>query len=117
MKFLIDANLPKRLSLWLKEKGYDSIHTLELPEKNLSVDNFINKFSISEQRIVISKDKDFVNSFLINKEPFKLVLIKSGNLSNPELIQIFENKFTTIVNLLEHSSFIEVHKEMILLHS
>lgn len=32
MKFLIDAQLPKKLSMFLIEKGYSSIHTLDLPK-------------------------------------------------------------------------------------
>lgn len=30
MKFLIDAQLPKRLCDWLRAKGYDALHTLDL---------------------------------------------------------------------------------------
>lgn len=117
MKFIIDANLPKKLSLWLRTKGFDSIHTLELPEKNLSIDNILNKISISESRVLISKDKDFVNSFLIKGEPFKLIHVKAGNLSNQELIEIFEKKFSNILELLEHSSFLEIHQKVIIVHS
>ena len=117
MKFIIDANLPKKLCFWLIAKGFDSIHTLELPEKNLSIDNVINKISISESRVLISKDKDFVNSFLIRQEPYKLIHIKAGNLTNPELMDIFEKKFSNILELLEHSSFLEIHRNIIIVHS
>ena len=30
MKFLGDAQLPRRLALWLQQRGHDVIHTLEL---------------------------------------------------------------------------------------
>ena len=30
MKFLVDAQLPKRLALLLNDLGYDVIHTLDL---------------------------------------------------------------------------------------
>jgi predicted nuclease of predicted toxin-antitoxin system len=33
MKFLMDANLPFRLAIILKDKGYDIIHTDDLPDK------------------------------------------------------------------------------------
>ena len=36
MKFLIDANLPMSLKIWLIERGYDAIHTRDLPEKNFT---------------------------------------------------------------------------------
>lgn len=33
MKFFIDANLPFKLALALKAKGYDVLHTDDLPDK------------------------------------------------------------------------------------
>ena len=38
MKYLIDAQLPKRLCLALIEMGYNSIHTLDLLDKNRTKD-------------------------------------------------------------------------------
>ena len=48
IKFIVDAQLPKKLSLLLKYKGYDSIHTLELPNKNKTKDSEINHISLKE---------------------------------------------------------------------
>jgi len=39
MKFIVDAHLSKKLSLFLNEKGFDSIHTLDLPNKNSTSDS------------------------------------------------------------------------------
>lgn len=36
MKFIVDAQLPQLLAIWLKNHGFDAIHTLELPEANRS---------------------------------------------------------------------------------
>ena len=33
MNFIIDANLPYKLSMYLKSKKYDVIHTDDLPNK------------------------------------------------------------------------------------
>ena len=73
MKFLIDAQLPKKLSLFLIENGFDSLHTLDLIDANLTTDEQINQLSIFELRIVITKDTDFYNSFLLRKVPYKLL--------------------------------------------
>lgn len=45
MKFIVDAQLPKSLSQLLINLGYDSIHTLDLPDKNKSTDQFIIQIS------------------------------------------------------------------------
>ena len=89
MKFLIDAQLPMRLARLLQLAGYDTIHTLNLPQKNSTSDNEINSFSILDNRIVVSKDRDFMDSFLIQQKPYKLLLITTGNISNNELLNLF----------------------------
>jgi predicted nuclease of predicted toxin-antitoxin system len=84
MKFLIDAHLPRHLSFLLKHHGYDAIHTLDLVKGNRTADNQINDISENEQRIVITKDADFVDSFLLTKNltnyclfPQEISLIKN----------------------------------------
>ncbi len=46
MKFLIDAQLPVRLSLFLQRAGYDTIHTRDLPQQNATPDTEVNTISI-----------------------------------------------------------------------
>lgn len=65
MKFLVDAQLPRRLTFALQAAGHDAIHTLDLPNGNATSDAEINAVSERDQRIVITKDADFVNSFLL----------------------------------------------------
>ena len=85
MKFLVDAQLPQRLSQALNNKGHDSVHTLDLPRKNKTRDSDINTISLKEQRVVVSKDADFIESLLISEKPYKLLYIATGNISNKEL--------------------------------
>ena len=66
MKFLIDAQLPMRLARLLQIAGYDTVHTLDLPQKNATPDTEINLISIDESRVVITKDRDFMDSFQPN---------------------------------------------------
>jgi predicted nuclease of predicted toxin-antitoxin system len=85
MKFLVDAQLPRRLIYRLREAGHDALHTLDLPAGNRTTDAEINAVSLREGRIVITKDADFVSSFIVSREPHKLLLISTGNSSNAEL--------------------------------
>jgi predicted nuclease of predicted toxin-antitoxin system len=39
MNFLIDAQLPRRFVVWLREAGHDALHTLDLPLKNRTPDS------------------------------------------------------------------------------
>ncbi|MEM7509427.1 MAG: DUF5615 family PIN-like protein [Bacteroidota bacterium] len=53
MKFLVDAHLPSRLARWLQKKGYESYHTLDLPERNETVDMDIIALATKENYVVI----------------------------------------------------------------
>ena len=116
MKFITDAQLPKSLTEFITSKGYDSIHTFDLPKKNLTGDKEIIEISKKENRILLTKDNDFLESYLINKQPSKLVLIKTGNINNFELLEIFETHLETILKMLQEGSLVEVNKDEIVLH-
>jgi len=88
VKFLVDAHLSKKISSFLNDKEHDSIHTLDLPNKNKTSDKEINKISINDSRIVISKDVDFYNRYLTKLEPYKLFYINTGNISAKALIEL-----------------------------
>lgn len=96
MKFLIDAQLPPSLAMLLTERGHDAIHTLSLPEKNFSSDDFINKISIREERIVVSKDSDFYHSFILKREPYKILLVRVGNLKKDSVNNLILANLETI---------------------
>jgi len=69
MRFIIDAQLLNGLKKIFKDLGFDSIHTDDLPNIERSTDNQIQEISIKEERIVIIKDSDFVDSYYIKKIP------------------------------------------------
>jgi predicted nuclease of predicted toxin-antitoxin system len=62
IKFLVDAQLPVRLARLLQGAGYDTVHTRDLPDKNATQDSKINDISIQQNRIVVTKDTDFILS-------------------------------------------------------
>ncbi len=64
MKFLVDAQLPLALASSLRSAGHDALHTSELPHGNRTTDSEINHLSLAEERVVITKDADFADSFL-----------------------------------------------------
>jgi len=117
MKFLFDAQLPRKLSELLVWKGYDSIHTLELPDANLTKDSQINELSVKQKRIVVSKDLDFIESLLISDKPYKLIYISVGNISNKMLLEIFSNNMEEIATAIESNRLIEITQENIIIHS
>lgn len=47
MKFLVDAHLSKRLARLLRQLGYDTLHTLDLPDQNRTSDEAISQVAIN----------------------------------------------------------------------
>lgn len=117
IKFLVDAQLSKKLSLFLTQRGFDSKHTLDLPNKNKTKDSEINELSLNEKRVVVSKDLDFIEALLISDKPYKLLYISTGNITNKKLQDIFLKNLEEIVLYLEENRFVEVTAENIIVHS
>lgn len=90
--------------------GYDCIHTLDLESGNDTTDSIINKISVQEKRILITKDSDFFHSFIIKKEPYKLILVKLGNASKKELLNFFSDKFSEIIIKIQENEMIFISK-------
>jgi len=89
MRFLVDAQLPRRLCDVFSKQGLDAMHTLDLPERNATEDSIINEISVRDQRVVITKDTDFFHSHLLHRRPWKFLLVKTGNISSLELCNLF----------------------------
>lgn len=115
MKFLVDAQLPRRFASWLKETGHDALHTLDLPKKNLTPDNELIARAMQDGRVVISKDADFVQSFMVTGEP-PLLLISTGNISNAELEKILRSNLSGIEAAFESGRFVEITREALVVH-
>ena len=116
MKFLIDAQLPNSLSAFINKKGYDCIHTLNLPDKNKTSDNQIIDLSKKDNRIIITKDSDFLESYLLKNEPEKLIIVRTGNISNIDLLKLFENNFEIIFKSIHDNSLIEITMKELIIH-
>lgn len=113
MKFLLDAHLPRRLCALLAEHGHDAIHTLNLSAGNLTKDSVISDISVKEQRVVVSKDSDFVYSHVLHGRPWKLLLIKTGNISAQNLNALIGRHLPAIEQALQTHTLVEVDRSSV----
>jgi predicted nuclease of predicted toxin-antitoxin system len=117
MKFIVDAQLPRDLANFLKMHGHEAVHTAELPEKNHTPDEKIRCMADAEGLIVVSKDDDFVTSHLLHGTPKRVLLISTGNISNPELIQIMQENFDALEKALDEGIFVELTRTSLVVHA
>ena len=65
MKFLIDTQLPAKLAELLRAAGHDVVHTSQLPEGNRTTDAALATLADQEERVVVTKDRDFRDTHLL----------------------------------------------------
>ena len=116
MKFLIDAQLPRRLAIFLRQAGYEATHTLDLPEGNRTTDRTLITLSFVTESIVVTKDSDFVESFVLRSEPWKLLLISTGNIRNDELFTLFQINTHQVAEAFNTYSFVELNQTSLICH-
>ena len=116
MKFLIDAQLPRRLAHQLEVAGFETTHTLDLPQGNRTTDQSLITLSLKEQFVIVTKDSDFVDSFLLKREPWKLLLVSTGNIGNDELLRLFQLNIDQLVESFKMFDFIELNRTSMICH-
>jgi predicted nuclease of predicted toxin-antitoxin system len=116
MRFLVDAQLPRRLCHRLREHGHDAVHTLDLADANRTSDAVINELSAADERVVMTKDSDFVESLIVHGLPYKLLLVSTGNIRNSELEDILIQNLDVLVEGLQTHVFVEVDRTAIRFH-
>ena len=72
---------------------------------------------MDEKRIVITKDADSVNSFMIARRPYKLLLVSTGNIKNSELESLFFQNIEQVVEAFATHDFIEIDRALIIFHT
>ena len=111
MKFLVDAHLPYGLLRALRNAGHDARHTRELPQGNATSDATICRVATEEGCVVVSKDRDFYDSLLLRGEPPKLLLIRVGNMRKADLTELFTQRLSQLIVLLEQNDLVELERD------
>jgi len=90
--------------------------TLDLPKQNKTGDELIAGIAEREARVVVTKDTDFAADQLHSTRQFKLLLVRTGNIENTLLIDLFESRMGKILECLERNTFVEINRRYIVIH-
>ena len=66
--------------------------------------------------MVVTKDGDFVASFLLFRRPPKLLLISTGNTCNDDLLQLFRSNLAALEAAFIGHDFVELGRSAITIH-
>jgi predicted nuclease of predicted toxin-antitoxin system len=116
VKLLVDAQLPARLAMLLADAGHDVVHTTDLPAGNRTTDAEIVRLADESDRIVVTKDHDFLDAHLLKGAPQQLLLVTTGNISNDDLITLFETVEPVLVEAFENTSLVEMNRDAVITH-
>ena len=89
------------------------MHTRGLPIQNRTRDEVINDLSLAEERVVVSKDTDFYYTHLLHQKPWKLLLIRTGNMSTADRKRLFQAHLPAIIESLAANSLVELHRHSV----
>jgi predicted nuclease of predicted toxin-antitoxin system len=106
--FLIDANLPAKISIWQNQR-FIHINTLD-PYWD---DEAIWQYAKTNELTIISKDKDFLIQQLLKGTPPKIVHIKFGNLKLIDFISVIETCWDEVELLLNNHTLINLYSDRI----
>ena len=82
MKFLVDAQLPPALAVWLQTRGNDAVHIYDAMLQSAS-DAAIRKHALDHQCVLITKDRDFIAN--VDEPDPPILWVRTGNISNSAL--------------------------------
>ena len=110
MKFIVDENLGPSVSNWLKNKGFNTFCVLK---ENPGIDDTtVLNIANTEERIIVTNDKDFGELVFKNQLPCKgLILLRLQDNSLSGRINSLQNLFDNYLSLISYESFIVVSDE------
>ncbi len=112
MKFIVDECTGPTVAKWLVSEGYD-ILSISLERKGIS-DKEILKIALTEDRIVITNDKDFGE--LIFKEKLShcgVIFLRLANETATNKVFVLKNLLHNHIEIIDKEHFIVVTEKSI----
>jgi predicted nuclease of predicted toxin-antitoxin system len=100
VKFLVDNQLPTALAQYLRQRGFDCEHVLDIGLAQAS-DIEICRYAEAQDRTIVSKDEDF---FYLASQPetnIRLLWVRLGNCRTKALVEAFERFWPMIESWIE----------------
>jgi predicted nuclease of predicted toxin-antitoxin system len=99
--FLVDLNLPKYFSFF-NENHFTFVSDIDLQMS----DSEIWDYALKNELVILTKDTDFYNRFLISENAPKIIYFQLGNFSLKQLYQYFNDNWEKIQSEIENSNLI-----------
>jgi len=88
VKFIVDNQLPAALAQYLRKRGFDCQHVLEVGLGE-ALDREICEYAGLQERIVISKDEDFFYLAKQGEAKIRLIWVRLGEQPHSRIVRGF----------------------------
>ena len=88
LRFIVDAQLPPRLAVWLRARGHEAFHVRELELTDRPDPDIIAKAKEIEA-VIVTKDADFMHLTRLESS-CSVVWIRFGNATSGDLLRSLE---------------------------
>jgi predicted nuclease of predicted toxin-antitoxin system len=99
VKFLVDNQLPSALAEHLRMRGLDCQHVSDIALAEAS-DMQICRYAEDQERVIISKDEDFLHLANRPEQKVRIIWVRLGNCRTSALIEAFEKFWPTVESCL-----------------
>lgn len=114
MKLLCDVHLPRRLVKFFVDNNIEAIHGGDILDGMRTKDSEFSRYADENNFVVLTKDSDFRNTHFLQNTPKRLIKIDLGNISNSQLISVFDRHLSSIITALSKDKiYIEINKNSI----
>ena len=103
MKFLVDAQLPPALALWLRQAGHEAEHVEEVGLRTAD-DSVIWALALRTGAVIMTKDEDFAARSVRDSSGPVIVWLRIGNTTNRVLRAWIEPRLSGMAELLAAGS-------------
>ncbi|WP_291099660.1 MULTISPECIES: DUF5615 family PIN-like protein [unclassified Flavobacterium] len=99
--FLVDVNLPKYFSFF-NDNRFVFVSDINLQMTDTEIWNY----ALKNEMVILTKDTDFYNRFLVSERAPKVIYFQLGNYSLKQLYQYFNDNWEKIQSEIENSKLI-----------
>jgi predicted nuclease of predicted toxin-antitoxin system len=107
MNLLFDQNISFRITKRIKDIFPDSVHVSDCGLQN-GEDQEIWEYAKQNDYAIVTFDSDFYDISVISGHPPKVLWIRTGNFTTPEIAKLLSFHQKIIDNFLHHSDFTEI---------
>ena len=107
-RYLIDANLPYRFSLW---HGDDYLHVFDLGDD--LQDSAIWNYATENHLTIVTKDTDFSDRIMLTEPPPRVIHLRIGNMRLRDLFGFLQRVWPRVTELSASSRLVIVRPTLI----